>query len=99
MNRGLRLVVTIVLVSLISMPISIVATLLLIPLWRWVEASSGLEAIGHSGPAEWCYLAMFTVTVVACLLVHCITRGRHREPGQRRKHSGDPVQSAGEAPR
>jgi hypothetical protein len=51
---------------LISAPLSVVVTFLLTPFWRWLEATRGIESIGHSGPAEWCYVAVFVV-LAACL--------------------------------
>jgi hypothetical protein len=53
------------LVFLIAGPVSVFVTLLLTPLWRRVEATTGMESIGHSGPSGWC----FVVTFVACLFV------------------------------
>lgn len=41
--------------ALVSLPL----TFLLAPFWRWLEAASGIESIGHSGPAAWCYAAVF----------------------------------------
>ncbi len=78
MNRRLRAVLLVVVVLLISAPISILATFLLLPLWRWVEASSGFESIGHSGPAEWCYLAVFTLVALSSLLALWALQGRER---------------------
>ena len=49
---------------LVSLPLSGVLTLVLLPLWRWVETRHGIESIGHSGPAEWCYVAMFVLCVL-----------------------------------
>jgi hypothetical protein len=42
-------------------------TIFLVPLWRWIEADFGVEAIGHSGPAEWCFYLVFTVLVLPAL--------------------------------
>lgn len=78
MKRQLRAVISVMLVLLISAPISIVVTLLLTPLWRWIEASSGFESIGHSGPAEWCYLAVFALVVLGSLLVLWMLQGRRQ---------------------
>ena len=78
MNRGLRAALLVVVVLLVSAPVSIVVTLLLLPFWRWLEASSGLESIGHSGPAEWCYLAVFTLTALGSLLALWMLQGRQR---------------------
>ena len=49
---------------LASGPLGVVVTLALLPLWRWLEESYGIESVGHSGPAGWCYL----VSILGCLL-------------------------------
>jgi hypothetical protein len=51
-----------------AMPLAFVVTLVLLPLWRWIEADFGIEAIGHSGPADWCYLTIYGLFVVLGLL-------------------------------
>jgi hypothetical protein len=51
-------------ILLASAPASILLTLLLLPFWRWLEQSQGVESVGHSGPAEWCYAAVFVACVV-----------------------------------
>jgi hypothetical protein len=61
----LRDVVAAIGVLLVSLPFSGVLTLVLMPLWRWIEARYGIESVGHSGPAEWC----FVVTFVACVML------------------------------
>jgi len=42
-------------------------TFLLWPLWSWIEAVTGVESIGHSGPATWCYVVT-TLTLFAAWL-------------------------------
>lgn len=69
MKSRLRVIGLFTLVLLISAPVSIVATIFLLPFWRWVETISGIESIGHSGPAEWCYLAMFALVFLGSLLI------------------------------
>jgi hypothetical protein len=59
----LRHVVAAIGVLLVSLPLGGVLTLVLMPFWRWLEARYGIEAIGHSGPAEWRYAVIF----VACV--------------------------------
>ena len=44
-------------------------TFLLVPLWRWIEADFGIEAIGHSGPAEWCFYLVFAILLAPALYV------------------------------
>ena len=36
-------------------PLAAITTLLLLPFWSWVEGTFAVEAVGHSGPANWCY--------------------------------------------
>ena len=55
-------------VLLLSLPLGVLLTLLLLQLWRWLEDAAGIEAIGHSGPAAWCYgpaIAVFAVLGLA----------------------------------
>ena len=44
---------------LASLPLAAVTTVLLFPLWAWVEATFAIEAVGHSGPADWCYAGAY----------------------------------------
>jgi uncharacterized protein YceK len=43
----------VVAILILSLPLSVILTLLLLPLWRWLAATHGIESVGHSGPAEW----------------------------------------------
>ena len=63
------------------LPTAVILTLALLPLWRWLEAARGIESVGHSGPAEWCYLA----TYLACAMTSSglyILRVRSRAQGR-----------------
>lgn len=82
MNIRFRAVLLVVVALLISVPASIVITLLLLPFWSWLEASFGFESIGHSGPAQWCYVAVFAIFSVGLLLALWILR-RHRRANAR----------------
>jgi hypothetical protein len=73
MKRPLRVVLTLLAVILIAAPLSVVITILMFPFWSWFEASVGIESVGHSGPAEWCYAIVFFLFVAGAaltLLVH-----------------------------
>ena len=48
-------------VLLLSMPVAVLVTIFLMPLWSWIEATYGIESIGHSGPADWCFEVVFAV--------------------------------------
>jgi hypothetical protein len=53
-------------ILVLAFPPSAIITIVCAPLWRWFELQSGIESYGHSGPAEWCYLATYIVVVAAC---------------------------------
>ena len=61
-------------VLVIAVPLSIVATILLFPLWSWLEAATGIESVGHSGPAEWCYAVVFVVIAASGILMVLMRR-------------------------
>jgi hypothetical protein len=52
-------------ILVILVPVAIIITLLIVPFWSWLESASGLESIGHSGPAEWCYFVIYTLLISA----------------------------------
>ncbi len=52
-------------ILLLSVPVAAVATILLMPLWTWVERELAIEAVGHSGPAVWAFLSVYSIIVLA----------------------------------
>jgi len=76
MGRAMRHLTASLTILLICIPVSVVATILLLPLWRWLEKTYGLEAVGHSGPAEWCYVGMLLVCVLTASLLYAARLGR-----------------------
>lgn len=68
MNSYLRLSLTILGTFLLCIPVSIFLTLLLIPLWSWIEKKFNIESIGHPGPDEWCYRTVYIVLVTISIL-------------------------------
>ena len=70
------------------LPLSAVVTILLLPFWSWLEASSGVEAVGHSGPAVWCYLLVFAVLAAGAAPVLILRLRRKASPGRRLEVSG-----------
>ncbi len=63
MRRGLVLGTILLAIAASVLPVSFIATILLVPFWRWLEADRGIEAIGLSGPAEWCYWLIWALCV------------------------------------
>lgn len=56
------------------LPAGPVLTLLLYPWWSWVEVATGWESMGHSGPAGWCYAAVWCALLGLALLVPRVAR-------------------------
>lgn len=56
LRRGLMLLLRGVGALLLSTVLGLGLTFLLWPLWSWVEAFAGIESLGHSGPATWCFV-------------------------------------------
>jgi hypothetical protein len=56
--------------------LSIVGTLLMLPFWRWLETAYAVEAVGHSGPAQWCYLVTFLAWLLTGTLLYAVRVAR-----------------------
>lgn len=57
----LKIVASAIGVLILSIPVAAILTILLAPLWSWIEATYGIESIGHSGPADWCFQAVYAI--------------------------------------
>ncbi|MGN6151846.1 MAG: hypothetical protein ACTHOH_07525 [Lysobacteraceae bacterium] len=55
--RPIRPLIVVVMILMAAAPFAFVVAAVLSPLWSWIEAATGLESMGHSGPAAWCYCA------------------------------------------
>jgi hypothetical protein len=76
--RRLGLVFTILALCL---PVGLMVVYLLYPLWRWLEATYGIESVGHSGPAPWCFAVVYFGLVAAATIALWIGgRKRARNP-------------------
>jgi len=47
----------------IAAPSAVIVAIALLPVWSWLEETLKIEAVGHSGPAEWCYLVCYLITL------------------------------------
>ena len=65
-----------------TMPVAVVTTFLLLPVWRWLERTTGMELVGHSGPAGWCYAFIHALLTFAALPVLFREWRRRRKPGR-----------------
>ena len=64
----IRRLVVFVVVLLMTVPAAIIMTILAMPFFAWIEARFGVEAVGHSGPAEWCYVSVYVTLLAAFTL-------------------------------
>jgi hypothetical protein len=60
-------ILVVLIVAIVALPVAAVATFLLTPFWRWLESTAHIESIGHSGPADWCFVAVYLVTLLAAV--------------------------------
>lgn len=54
-------------IAIVALPVAGLLTFLLTPFWRWLESNMHVESIGHSGPATWCFVAIYIVTLLTAL--------------------------------
>ena len=64
MKLSSRSLLGILAVLVIAMPLTLIVTFLLYPLWSWLDVIAGIESLGHSGPANWCYESVYLVLVI-----------------------------------
>jgi hypothetical protein len=69
-------------ILLISIPLSVAVTLAMLPVWQWFEDRFEIESVGHSGPAEWCFLLMFLGCVSVSTALYLFIIGRTRRESQ-----------------
>lgn len=63
-------------VAVLLAPVAFVLTIAAFPFWRWLETAFGVESVGHSGPAEWCFLATYAGLVIVAALVVRLKAGK-----------------------
>jgi len=65
-RRGLAMIGVI---ALLGVPVTFFATIALLPLWSEIERRYGIESVGHSGPADWCFWVVFVIYFGVALAV------------------------------
>jgi hypothetical protein len=68
-RRASRRTLVVLAAALALLPVAVAVTFLLVPLWRRLEASTGIESIGHSGPADWCFWLVYALLLAGAALV------------------------------
>jgi len=80
---------------LVGFPMGFVLGILTAPCWGWFESSTGIESLGHSGPADWVYMVLSCASsVVVFSIFECIFR-RNLAGGQ---PAGASLSAAGDMP-
>jgi ABC-type antimicrobial peptide transport system permease subunit len=53
---------------LLGFPIGFLGAFFTSPAWDWFERATGIESLGHSGPADWVFTLMILICSAAVLL-------------------------------
>jgi hypothetical protein len=51
--------------AILALPLSAVATILLSPIWSFLESSLQIEALGEKYPAPWCFVVVYLLFVAS----------------------------------
>ena len=71
-------VLVFVMSTFLAAPIAVVATFMLSRFWDWFEKKTGIESMGHSGPANWCFVLIYVLLLAAALIT--FAAGRRKPP-------------------
>jgi hypothetical protein len=63
-RRSIRILMVSLGLLLLCAPLAAALTIALFPVWSWLEARFGVESVGHSGPADWCYGVVYAGCVI-----------------------------------
>lgn len=66
----IKISITIFTILVICIPLTFIINLILNPFWLWFENSFGIEASGHSGPADWTFEVIYFFFVIISVLVY-----------------------------
>jgi len=69
MKQRLKGVGIALIVMVITVPMAIIITIVTHSFWLWFEETTAIESYGHSGPAEWCYLAVYFILIVCVIFI------------------------------
>ncbi len=53
----------------VAVPVAFIVTIVMFPFWSWLEATYGIESVGHSGPDDWCFMVTYGVIAVLASFV------------------------------
>lgn len=58
-------------------PLAFIVTFLFCPFWGLLESVTGIESLGHSGPAAWCFYTVYGLIVLASLAMWLFLRCKY----------------------
>lgn len=71
MHRQILKISTIIFsILVISIPLTFIINIILYPFWLWFEDRFGLEASGHSGPADWTFGVSYFFFIAVFIIVY-----------------------------
>jgi hypothetical protein len=79
MRHAGRLLLVIVGAQFVAIPLSFVILIAILPVLRSLEKSTGIEMIGHSGPADWVIAGVWVV--ISLFIVATLIATRPRKEG------------------
>jgi len=62
-SETIKLLLIVLALGIICIPTALIITVLSNPLVLWIEKTFSIESVGHSGPAEWCYIAVYLLLI------------------------------------
>ena len=77
-KRAAATIALVVVYAAAALPLSAITTLALLPVWRFVEERFGIESVGHSGPADWCFILLYVLWLSAGAVVFALRVRRRR---------------------
>jgi 4-amino-4-deoxy-L-arabinose transferase-like glycosyltransferase len=78
-NNRIKLVLIALTLFIICLPLAFIITVFTNPFWLWIENTFSIESVGHSGPAEWCYITVYLLLICAGGLILLKFRNRKTE--------------------
>jgi hypothetical protein len=80
-NMRKRTALLILLISaVVAVPVALVGTFMLWRFWDWFENKTRIESLGHSGPANWCFVAVYVLLISAVLIGLWVGLWKRRGP-------------------
>jgi len=77
-----RRALLVLLTAVLSLPAAFIITFMLLPVWSRIESTWGIESVGHSGPADWCFYAVYAVVITIALWFVVMSSRRGRSPSR-----------------